>query len=293
MEFNDILHLRGIDPASVALALHKPTSPAERRALCALVEEDPEAFDAYQSTHPAIQQATVRSRALMASFVPTGDGEFTFVGLFERSGEVPILEGDLDGDEPFVRMLMKSGHRTREDALGLLPHFVGRLRFELPRVRPLDEVRGRLVARDPEGRNHMRLAEKTTLDVVEIGRKAQIAPPMPPWDQVVVMSMEVRDLPRDWAVRLSEWRGIYLIVDQTDGARYVGAAYGATNLLGRWQAHVAGDMGVTKELSRRGTERYRFSILELLSPVAEAEEVIARERTWMQRLDTLKNGLNN
>ncbi|MBL4559231.1 MAG: hypothetical protein JKP98_25855 [Rhodobacteraceae bacterium] len=40
--------------------------------------------------------------------------------------------------------------------------------------------------------------------------------------------LELRALPASWAPVLREWRGVYLIVDQTDGARYVGSAYGRT-----------------------------------------------------------------
>ena len=117
-------------------------------------------------------------------------------------------------------------------------------------------------------------------------------PPMPDWDQLVLTAEDLRGLPREWEIRLSAWRGIYLIVDQSDGARYVGAAYGVDNLLGRWREHVSGETGVTRELSLRRTGNFRFSILELVAPTAEVAEVVARERTWMLRLDTIENGLN-
>ena len=81
-------------------------------------------------------------------------------------------------------------------------------------------------------------------------------------------------------------------MDQSDGARYVGSAYGAANLLGRWQQHIAGETGVSARLAPRNTRNFRFSILERVSPDMEAEAVIALEMTWMDRLQTRVYGLN-
>ncbi len=81
-------------------------------------------------------------------------------------------------------------------------------------------------------------------------------------------------------------------LDRTDGARYVGSAYGETNLLGRWLTHVDGDGGVTVQLARRNPADFRFSILERVSPDMEARDVIAIEHGWMTRLHTRTHGLN-
>lgn len=80
--------------------------------------------------------------------------------------------------------------------------------------------------------------------------------------------------------------------DRSDGARYVGSAYGETNLLGRWQAHVAGDAGVTVELARRDPAGFDFSILERVSPDMEIGDITIREQGWMTRLHTKVDGLN-
>jgi len=106
------------------------------------------------------------------------------------------------------------------------------------------------------------------------------------------MALTLNRLPQNWAARLREWRGVYLITDETDGARYVGSAYGQENLLGRWQAHVARDRGVTRDLARRDPVNFRFSILERVSPDMAADEVIALEHDWMDRLHTRRYGLN-
>jgi hypothetical protein len=114
----------------------------------------------------------------------------------------------------------------------------------------------------------------------------------PDWRRLVLRAREVDLLPRDWAARLSQWRGIYLIVDESDGARYVGSAYGAENLLGRWRAHIRGEKGMTVELKRRSPANFRFSILERLSPDADPADVIDLEGGWKLRIHSYAFGLN-
>jgi len=106
------------------------------------------------------------------------------------------------------------------------------------------------------------------------------------------MALKLNRLLQNWAARLREWRGVYLITDETDGARYVGSAHGQDNLLGRWQAHVARDRGITRELARWDPANFRFSILERVSPAMAADEVITLEHDWMNRLHTRRHGLN-
>jgi hypothetical protein len=56
--------------------------------------------------------------------------------------------------------------------------------------------------------------------------------------------------------------------------------------------HVAGESGVTAELRKRDPKQFRFSILERVSPDLPPDEVIRIERSWMDRLDTIRHGLN-
>ncbi|MEL7259505.1 MAG: GIY-YIG nuclease family protein, partial [Pseudomonadota bacterium] len=245
-----------------------------------------------QSTHPAIQEATVKARPFMASFVQTGAFGMGFLGLYALHSFSPVDPDELARDETFMRMLCKIEHRSLEELRSLLNSYASRVRFKHERHGAMQDLQGRLLVKTPAGRNYMRLAEKTHLDVLEIKQKAGFTPPMPSWDEICLSKSDLIDLPTDWKAHLSQWRGIYLIVDQDDGARYVGSAYGTENLLGRWLVHVKRDKGVTVELALRNTDAFRFSILELVSPTAGVEEVVACERNWMHRLDTIGNGLN-
>lgn len=291
MTFLDLLAGTGIAPGEVALCLHKPSDPIARQALIATIEDAPDIFDAYQSTHAAKAEATVKARGYLASFIMTAPGEHTFIGLYRREIGPTLTAKDALSDPLFNQVLTRiEGHRGPPEALADV--YQGRTRFHLTPVAELSDLARRLVVTDPGGRAYVRRAETTPLSVREIKRHARVAPAMPAWDALTLSAPELPHLPRDWALRLAEWRGIYLITDETDGARYVGAAYGAENLLGRWRAHTAGPKGITAALRLRNPQRFRFSILDLLAPNADVADVTALEQRWMARLHTKEFGLN-
>ncbi|MCA1286516.1 GIY-YIG nuclease family protein [Salipiger bermudensis] len=291
MLFQDILRLNEISEREVALCLHKPSDPVIRRTLAVLAEERADLFDAYQATHGELAEATVRSRRYFASFLSLIPGEATFLGLFEREIGPVLTEQDWLRDERLRDMNQRvDGHRaTVEEKARQL---AGRTFFNLHRLPVTSAFEKRLTCRDPGGRNYLRRADTTPLEVLEYAREGRVAPPMPQWRELALTRAELSTLPRDWEITLRAWRGVYLIVDEEDGARYVGSAYGLDNLLGRWRQHIAGDRGITVELSKRSPARFRFSILELVSPTAPDQDVIAAETTWKLRLDTLRFGLN-
>ncbi len=89
-----------------------------------------------------------------------------------------------------------------------------------------------------------------------------------------------------WRARLSEWHGIYLIFDESDGKSYVGSAYGRDNILGRWDVYVRNGHGGNRELRDRDPRNFRFTILERLAPDLPPEDVISKESSWKLRLHT-------
>jgi hypothetical protein len=93
-------------------------------------------------------------------------------------------------------------------------------------------------------------------------------------------------LPRRLRAKLSEWRAIYFIRDESDGKSYVGSAYGADNLLGRWLNYGERGHGGNVLLRHRDPRHFRFSILQRVSPDMDAAEVIRLESTWKMRLHT-------
>ena len=292
MEFRELLRSAGIAPETVAVALHKPASRAQRLAVCMMAERAPDLLNAYQSTHGKGPEATMKRRKVLASFVAGAAGEMVFCGLFDiRDWTFRTFE-ELAARPDMIEMGRRLGTAVFPVPDG--GEAKGHAHFDLRPMTALDALIGRLVVVDPMNKAYMRLAETTSLEVVEITRERHLVPELPRWDRLILTRSELLDLPHDWAVGLAQWRGVYLIVEQDEGRRYVGSAYGSgDNLLGRWRDHVAGVYGVTKELSALKTETFRFSILQLLTHDATLAEVTRLEHGWMRRLDTIRHGLNS
>ncbi|NBB96579.1 MAG: hypothetical protein GVY34_00150, partial [Alphaproteobacteria bacterium] len=215
MEFQTILEGCGISAEIVALCLHKPSDQRDRLVLTTLAEQHPEIFDTYQSTHSQQAEATLKSRAFMASFLARGDASLTFIGLYRQAGWV-----DLSGDEFDQSPQMQTMYRAFSSEGFAARGIDRRARFDLQPETALAELRGRLVVADPGARAYMRRGETTSLPVLEIQRVPDLAPPLPDWRDVTLDADTVRSMPRKWADTLRHWRGIYLIVDESDGARY-------------------------------------------------------------------------
>ena len=98
---------------------------------------------------------------------------------------------------------------------------------------------------------------------------------------------------------LSSVKGIYLIVDTSDGKQYIGSAFGEKGILGRWIEYVNSHHGGNKELIKlleHHPERYkkfRFTILKIFSEGASVKEVTDAEQLYKAKLGTIEFGLND
>lgn len=285
---NGVLRDHGLPPEDTVVLLHSPRERRLAQLLPFLAESSPEVLEAFQSVHSARATETIRGRGFMVSFVRVYTGRLAFVGAFRTKSVERRPTREICADPAMRRVIDEFGANTPLEAadvfdwdycsferLPVLADYIGRLQIA-PRLTP----------------TYARLADRLDAQIVELTVSSVLAPAPPDWRDFIVTGPELHTLPEPWAARLREWRGIYLIVDQTDGARYVGAAYGQENLLGRWRDHVAGHQGVTAELRRRDPRDFRFSVLERVSPDASPEDVVAIERSWMARLDTQEHGLN-
>lgn len=291
MEFGSLLIAAGFDLRDVAIMLHQPSVTRQRGALISLVNDAPELFELYQDNHPKGPEATLKARKFAASFVVNDSGEARFVGLYQICGwELRSIENL--AAEP---LRIELGKRIVGEWASTFDSGKDQSRavFKLEVMKEFSSLKGRLVVPRPAGRAYVRLAEKCPLPIKRIDETAQFIPPLPNWNAIVLSAHDVLAMPYAWADKISQWRGVYHILDASDGQRYVGSAYGEENLLGRWRAHVKGEWGVTKELSKRSPSNFVFSILELLAPNAAAEDVITLEGTWKERLGTRKWGLNH
>lgn len=291
LKFSTLLRSEGIEPEDISLVFHKTKLQPFRRMLPWIVKQRPDLFDAYQAVHSTSAERTLMRRPKCASFVPLDDKTMVLAGIYFIEGYQTLPCHQIYAD-PRYQELENDFGATDTGPTANLKRAETQIRFEMRLMDVFSGLNGRMVVETPPGRAYVRRADNLDLEIFEIRSDAQFEPSCPNWRDFVVTGQEVRNLPQSWQTRLREWRGIYLIVDQSDGARYVGSAYGSDNIMGRWRNHVAGDFGVTKELRKRNPAQFRFSILERVSPDATLEDVISLERSWMNRMDTINWGLN-
>lgn len=289
--FNALLQAESLDAERVAIVLHTPQPPKIRALLPMIVRDRPDLFAAYQSVHSDPATKTLLRRDFMASFVRHPNGRQVFAGLFRITDARDLTAVEIYGDARFHELEEVYGASDTSPSRNI-PRVSHQVRFETEPVDLLSGFVGRLQTAQPPGRAYVRVAANLDPEIVALSADDLLMPPCPRWDAMVVQAPFLRALPESWAARLREWRAVYLIVDERDGARYVGSAYGEENLLSRWRGHVARDKGVTARLVARDPRTFRFSILELLNPSLDASDVIEIENKWKERLHTRQFGLN-
>ncbi len=102
-----------------------------------------------------------------------------------------------------------------------------------------------------------------------------------------------------WRSALSSVAGIYLISDQQSGKLYVGSAYGEGGIWSRWESYAntfhGGNTAFRKLYQEQGEEgfgTFHYSILETCDIDLSAEQVIALESRWKDRLLSRTFGYN-
>jgi hypothetical protein len=167
--------------------------------------------------------------------------------------------------------------------------------FDLELLEEMSEWSGKLCLSWPKPeRAWARWADHNIFSIVAIYPESVLIRPMPPWRNVNVDWTQLRNLPQSWVNNLKAWRGIYLIHDRSDGKGYVGSAYGAENIYGRWLGYATSGDGGNKLLRERKPADFLFSVLERVGPDAAPEDVVALETSWKTRLHTYSSygGLN-
>lgn len=100
---------------------------------------------------------------------------------------------------------------------------------------------------------------------------------------------------QDWKVALENMKGVYVIVDKSNGKKYIGSAYGESGIWARWKTYVFSDgHGYNDELveliDKNGVDyarnNFQLAIIELLSMKTDDDFVIHRESFWKNVLQT-------
>lgn len=282
MTLGDLLQAKGLGGEAVMVLRHRPSEPRFARMLPWLAAEKPELYNAYQQTQGERLEKALTRAAYVASFIGHVPGKAVFVGLY-RVGPTRALTFDGFWQVPAYAEMKKLGMRgfTAENARQSI------LWFDMALTDLYSEWKGKLVVGwPPPERSWWRWAERNTFPVLAIHEDSSLEAGMPAWDELVFDWDELTALPGRWRAAISEWRGVYLIRDTSDGKLYVGAAYGSENLLGRWLHYGSSGHGGNRLLRQRDPRGFRFAILQRVSPDMDAAEVIRVEGTWKERLQT-------
>lgn len=110
-----------------------------------------------------------------------------------------------------------------------------------------------------------------------------------------------KNLEPEWKNQLSSVKGIYCVTDRGNGKLYIGSAYGAHGIWGRWESYadmknLTGGNKIFEELKFKDgkyiIENFTYSILEIFDPKTKDEYILERESYWKKVFDSIKNGMN-
>lgn len=105
---------------------------------------------------------------------------------------------------------------------------------------------------------------------------------------------------QDWKSALENVKGVYLIVDKSNGKKYVGSAYGESGIWSRWACYIGTGHGwndeLTKIIKAEGVDyarkNFQLSILEYRSMKTDDKIIIDREQYWKRALLSSTFGYN-
>jgi hypothetical protein len=288
MDLKDLLSEKGIDAkmSRVLVMRHVPMESAMKEALPGLAAEYPDVYNAFEQAHYPRAEKQLAQAAFLASFIGHRAKEALLVGLYRVRGSHPISYEEY-WKIPANITLKKLGMTGWTEA----NHRSAMLWFDLELTDTLQEWKGKLVVGwPPLERNWTRWADSNAFPIKAILEESSLDKGMPPWNELILTWEKLAYLPKSWIAKLSEWRGIYLIVDGTDGKGYVGSACGEENLYGRWRNYADSGDGGNQLLRKRVPDKFVFSILELVSPTMNPQDVIQIESSWKKRLHTREFG---
>jgi len=292
MELNDLFLAKGINPEQVLVLRHRPLEPKLNKVLPRLAAEEPGVFNAYQQTQGEKLEKVMcgmSGAGYLASFIGHEPGKAVFVALYSIGPSRPLTRDEYWRVPAYADMREKYGLRGPEEGRSSI------LWFDLVPTDFYAAWKGKLiVAWPPPERSWWRRAHRNKMPIFSILEDSRLDPPIPGWREIELEWEELGVLSARWKSKLTEWRGIYHIFDVSDGKGYVGSAYGADNLLGRWLGYAASGHGGNSLLRARNPRDFRFTILQRVSPDDDAESVIRLETTWKKRLHTRQPfGLND
>lgn len=221
---------------------------------------------------------------IMSLIKMEGESRWLFAGVCSTHGCRAV---DAQQDRPWDK---SAGYSPTAESQTIKPAF----RYDTKALPEFAELTGRLIVKFARpGRQPYLKAENWVeqlkvcelrprpLEVEEFPGFSSVL--LPKWELDIIAVQEIES----WKSALSSVAGIYLITDTKSGRHYVGSAYGAGGIWGRWKAYSESGHGhnkILKSLLQKKEVTYscnfQFSILETADINASADEILARETHW-------------
>ncbi len=274
MEIIELLQLRGLDT----------------RARIKMIRHQDQRYDLYNlmttghfETYQACQSSPILECDYAISFLGLPRAKARFFGVYKVNGRSTVAETTLPSDYPLF-----------EEPTNYF--------YRLSRVPGFEDLEERIVIDWGNSTRswHQWLSKKVVIEVLPKGYTR----PFPGYlDFILTHDELVRiinfpEANREWNTSLSAVAGIYLIVQASTGAQYVGSAYGPQGILGRWKSYASNGHGDNARLKHLQSVHpdvqrdFRYSILRTLSKSLTAREVIEYETFYKDKLGTRAHGLN-
>lgn len=281
-----LLERTGVDPDTTLVMRHVPDVPKLAQRLRWFAAEQPHIYNAFQRTHGARVESSLAASTHLASFLGDGTGRALFVGLYEVGGDRRVTVDEFYAVEE-NRILRDLGSRGPD-----ADH--QRRWFDLTLTDRLLAWKGRLVVGWSEGRTYARRPRPGVFGVLAVHEEDQLSAAVPDPLTLTVDWADFCRLPTSWWRALAQWRGVYYIRHRPSGKGYVGAAYATENIANRWQRYAENGHGGNRLLRPLDPNDFVFSIIQLVSPLADPNEVLKLEASWKRRLHTRSpEGLND
>jgi hypothetical protein len=169
--------------------------------------------------------------------------------------------------------------------------------YTVERVLDYSELEGRLkirFTRPSRGRSIILENYYSQMEVSELLKEPYTGQRFPGYENILLdfpaLETIIRTDRPDWKAALMNVKGVYLIVDKSNGKKYVGSAYGDFGVWARWSSYVWTGHGwndeLTKLIDRAGIEyarqNFRLSLLEYRPAKTDDQVIRQRESYWKE-----------
>lgn len=244
---------------------------------------DSGAFDFYQSEQGSIKKVFHDCQVII-SFMALENNLAELIGVYQVKGFREFNKQDLKIAPRILKItsvFSESGYR--------------RIWYNLERLKEFDYLKNRLIVQWNSTRGWV---QRKDLEIYELMPPVKVFP-FTGYQDVFIDYKQLKhifDNPRahkDWKAALEANAGIYRIVDMSNGAIYIGSAYGNEGLWGRWSTYVKNGHGGNKSLKGLDVNNFRWSIIRTVSRAMAKSEVINIETMEKLKHGSRVHGLNN